>query len=136
MKSVKLLLRFPAEKTTKPLSYHLVKDYDLVFNIFSAQIHPGERGELAIELSGQEDNIDKGIKFMEDEGVEITLLSKSVSHDDNLCISCGLCTSVCPTEALTLVDDNLVFDSEKCVVCQMCVITCPLRAMSIHYTDE
>ncbi len=137
MKSVKLLLRFPADKTTRPISYHLVKDYDLVFNIYKARIDTGERGEMALEISGLEENIENGIKFLKDEGVDVTLLSKSISKDEVLCIDCGLCTSICPTQALHLSsDDMLIFDKEKCVACGMCVITCPMKAMSMLYIDE
>ena len=137
MKSMKLMLIFPKDITTRPLSYHLVKDYDLVFNIFKAQIDYDEKGELAIEVTGTEENIEKGIKFLEDEGVEVTLLSKSIMHDEDLCINCGLCTSVCPTAALSITDDDMLeFDREKCVACQMCVTTCPMRAMSVNYFDE
>ena len=128
MKSIKLMLIFPKDITTRPLSYHLVKDYDLVFNIFKAQIDYDEKGELAIEVTGTEENIEKGIKFLEDEGVEVTLLSKSIMHDEDLCVNCGLCTSVCPTSALSMNEqDMLEFDRERCVACQMCVTTCPMR---------
>lgn len=137
MKSVKLLLRFPKDITTRPISYHLVKDYDLVFNIFKAQIDYDEKGELAIEVTGLEKNIEDGIVFLKNEGVEVTLLSKTIKLDEDLCVNCGLCTSVCPTQALTIGgDDTLVFDSEKCVACQMCVTCCPMRAMSVNYFDD
>lgn len=137
MKSMKLMLIFPKDITTRPISYHLVKDYDLVFNIFKAQIDYDEKGELAIEVTGTEENIENGIKFLEDEGVEVTLLSKSIMHDEDLCINCGLCTSVCPTDALSITDDDMLeFDREKCVACQMCVTACPMRAMSVNYFDE
>ena len=131
------MLRFPKNITTRPISYHLVKDYDLIFNIFKAQIDYDEKGELAIEVTGLEKNIEDGIQFLKDEGVEVTLLSKNIHHNEDLCVNCGLCTSVCPTQALTMSgEDTLVFDSEKCVACQMCVTTCPMKAMSVNYFDE
>ena len=137
MKSVKLLLRFPVDKITKPVSYHLVKDYDLVFNIFKAQIDYDEKGELAIEVSGLDKNIEQGIAFLKGEGIDVKLLSKSIIHLEDLCVDCGLCTSVCPTQALILdTRDMLVFDDEKCVACQMCVTTCPMNAMAVNYFDE
>jgi len=137
MKSIKLLLRFPKNITTRPISYHLVKDYDLVFNIFKAKIDYDEKGELAIEVTGLEKNIENGIEFLKKEGVEVTLLSKTILHDEGLCVNCGLCTSVCPTQALTISeDDMLIFEREKCVACQMCVTTCPMNAMSVNYFDD
>ncbi len=137
MKSIKLLLRFPKDMTTKPVSYHLVKDYDLAFNIFKAKIDYDEKGELAIEVTGKEKNIEDGMKFLKEEGIEVTLLSKTIVRDKDLCVDCSLCTSVCPTQALTMgSDEKLQFDGEKCVACQMCVTTCPMNAMSVNYFDE
>ena len=37
-KKIKVTLYFPANKVTKPITYHLVKDYDLKVNILNADI--------------------------------------------------------------------------------------------------
>ncbi|HZJ57627.1 MAG TPA: NIL domain-containing protein, partial [Clostridia bacterium] len=70
MKKVKLILYFPPEKTDKPFSYYLVKDYDLIFNILQAEVQPGKRGRLTVELEGTEENIELGLAFAEKNGVQ------------------------------------------------------------------
>ena len=46
----------------------------------------------------------------------------------------GLCTGVCPTEALTLDPDTfrLKFWRSRCVVCEQCIPTCPVEAISTN----
>jgi len=134
--TTKLKLTFPAQTATKPLSYHLVKDYDLTFNIFQARISPGLAGELAIEVTGSESNIKSGIEFLRSEGINVQHLSGSINHDSQSCVHCGACTAVCPSEALYM-DENgrLAFDNELCVLCEYCIKTCPLSVLAIKYTE-
>ncbi len=136
-KKIKVLLKFPAEKSTMPVSYHLVKDYDLIFNIFQAHVRFGKRGELAIELTGEEQNLEKGLQFMRDEGIEVHILSRSIMWNGDSCVHCGACTGVCPTEALTL-DENaqLKFEQEKCIVCELCIKACPISVLYLNHTID
>ena len=48
----KLMLYFPECETEKPIVYHLVKDYDLVVNIFRAIVTPEEEGFLVLDVTG------------------------------------------------------------------------------------
>ncbi len=52
------------------------------------------------------------------------------------CISCGLCVSQCPVDAISL--DPLVIDLEKCIGCGKCIGTCPTSAMNVPWgsTDK
>jgi ferredoxin len=131
-KSVKVFLLFPKEKVGKPVSYHLVKDYDIVFNILRAEIDD-KRGELTVELSGTEENLEKGLAFVREQGVEVRLFPQSIMRDEHQCIHCGACTGVCPTQALVMDTDTwmLVFDSDKCIVCEQCVTACPVSAIDV-----
>ena len=56
------VLNFPPESGDKPLSYHLVKDYDIRINILKAEVYPGKRGSLLLELHGKKVNIEKGVE--------------------------------------------------------------------------
>jgi len=49
----KLLLHFKKNDTEKPIVYRLVKDHDLVVNIFRAKITPDETGYLVLDISGE-----------------------------------------------------------------------------------
>ena len=134
MASVKLRLGFPAEQTGKPVSYHLVKDYDLAFNIFQAHINPGMHGKMIVEIIGKKENIEAGFKFLRAQDIEVHLLENYIAWDENACMHCGACTGVCPSDALILDDDaKLCFDESKCVACEVCIKTCPVSAMHINY---
>ena len=50
--------------------------------------------------------------------------------DEDKCIDCGSCVSLCPTEALLMDDkDLLVFSEDKCIGCYLCVDSCPRFAI-------
>ncbi|MBR4421477.1 MAG: 4Fe-4S binding protein [Erysipelotrichaceae bacterium] len=54
-----------------------------------------------------------------------------VKVDRDVCIGCGACTGVCPTESLSLDDEGKsVCNEETCVDCGACVATCPVEALS------
>ena len=45
---------FPAGNVTKPVTYHLVKDYDLIINILHADISLNKVGKLTVDITGTE----------------------------------------------------------------------------------
>ena len=50
--------------------------------------------------------------------------------DNEKCVDCGACVSLCPTEALQMdEEDKLVFSEEKCIGCHLCVDSCPRFAI-------
>ena len=50
--------------------------------------------------------------------------------DDEQCIDCGACVSLCPTDALHLIDDfRLEYSYEKCIGCLLCLDSCPRNAI-------
>ena len=46
-----------------------------------------------------------------------------------ICNTCGICLSVCPTEAIA--NDCATIDSSKCIKCCACVKSCPEGARSL-----
>ena len=61
----------------------------------------------------------------------ITVERKSTVYvDEDLCIDCGGCISLCPTGALHLTEEyNLEFVKEKCIGCLLCLEACPRFAI-------
>ncbi len=127
-------LTFPPRQSLKPVIYHLVKDYDLVPNILRAQIQPAQQGRMLLEVTGRKENFAAGIAFLEEEGLTVSEAAADICLDDDLCVVCGLCTSVCKPGALTLDEEaELVFDKDKCVYCEACVVACPRRAVTLRF---
>ena len=133
--SKRIVLHFPKRMGDRPIIYRLIKDYDLEFNILKALITPEDEGLMVLALSGEQENYDKGIKYLTKNGVRIQALSKDVTRNEERCTHCGACVTICPTDAFEL--DPLTrltsFDHEKCVACGVCIKACPPRAMEVHF---
>lgn len=133
MKKIKVQMNFPANEVTKPVTYHLVRDFDLQINILHADISLNKVGKLIVDVEGDEGNIEAGLKFVEEQGIKYKLFTKSIIWQEDNCVHCGACTAVCPSGALQMdkQDWNLTFDKEKCLVCELCVKACPLNVMCV-----
>ena len=135
MAKKRMVLRFPPGLVNKPITYKLVKDYDLVLNILRARVMPNEQGMLVTELSGTKANLDKGIKYLLDSGVEIQPLARDIKWDKKKCTHCTACVPLCPTEAFVVDEKSrkISFDKKKCIACEVCVKACPYRAITIVF---
>ena len=53
--------------------------------------------------------------------------------DYDVCVACGVCEEVCPTEAIVLNDDFEIKDIEldACIGCGLCEEECPVEAIKI-----
>ena len=100
--SRRIVLHFPPLVTGQPVVYRLAKDFNLSFNILKASVSPGQEGLLVLELSGQKQDYDEGIRYLTDTGIIIQSLSQDVIRDEARCTHCGACITVCPTGAFTL----------------------------------
>lgn len=131
----KIVLHFPHRQIDQPIVYHLVKDYDLQFNILKASITPEEEGLMVLEVTGKKKQYDLGIKYLEDCGIRIEPLSRDVTRNDAKCVQCGVCVPICPTGALSLDLETrrIDFENSKCIACELCVRICPPRAMEVNF---
>jgi 4Fe-4S ferredoxin len=71
---------------------------------------------------------------------------RSLDYFNDTCVGCGICTDICPTEALKLgpvlpiarglVDmDYVNVSKNKCVLCGLCASTCPFEAFEFKIND-
>ena len=134
MKS-RVILTFSASLVNEPVTYNLVKQFDLQINILKANISSGETGTLLLELSGEEKQMELARNYLSKTGVEVEAVEKAICFQKEACIHCGACTAVCFTGALQLniFERNLVFKPEKCVVCGLCTTACPLQLFKMAW---
>jgi len=135
MATKRLTLNFPPHLIDQPVTYQLITEHDLKVNILRARITPREWGRLVVELSGSKKNLDAGLKFATDLGLDIKPLALDVQWNEDKCIECTACSSVCPTGALSVErkDMHVLFDHEKCIACELCIPACPYEAMQISF---
>jgi ferredoxin len=130
----RLTLTFPKRSIQMPVTYRLAKDFNVAANIIRAQVAPNQVGKLVVELSGDIDQLDAAIDWMRSQDIGISLVGREIIIDEDACVHCGLCTGVCPTEALTLEPQTfrLQFTRSRCIVCEQCIPTCPVQAISTN----
>ena len=131
----RLVLTFPPKLVEEPITYRLIKDYDLVVNILRAKISPEEEGRLMIELSGEKGALKRGMDYLNRLKVNIQPLARDIRWLEEKCTHCTVCVSLCPTEAI-VVDRNsmeISFNKDKCIVCGACIPACPYKAIEILF---
>lgn len=131
----RLVLTFPPKLVEEPITYRLIKDYDLVVNILRAKISPQEEGRLMIEIRGDKEAVNKGIDYLKELGVSIQPLARDIRWLENKCTHCTVCVPLCPTEAIVVDRERMEisFDKDKCIACGACIPACPYRAIEILF---
>ena len=129
----RLTLQFPREAVHQPITYRLAVDYDVASRIIRAQVAPNQRGTWVVELSGDIDELDAAQEWLMSLGLTISSAAGEIAIDPERCVDCGICSSVCPSGALSCStpDWRLQFDQRRCVVCEQCIAVCPLDAISL-----
>lgn len=130
----RVTLTFPKRSVQMPVTYRLAKEFNVAANIIRAQVAPNQIGKLVVELAGDIDQLDAAIEWMRSQDIGVSLASREILIDEETCVHCGLCTGVCPTEALTLDPQTfrLNFTRSRCIVCEQCIPTCPVQAISTN----
>lgn len=121
------------------LPFGLVKDFDdyskivndilkhdITFNIL--KFSTGSNGiNLLIDIP--EDKTKTITESLKQNNIVVNKKGR-VIIDDEKCIDCGACISLCPTDALHLdKDERLKFYYEKCIGCLLCLSACPRFAI-------
>ena len=70
MSARKLRLNYPPSLLRQPILNQLILRFDLTVNIHQAQITL-EEGWLEIEVSGEDQEIENTISWLEEEGIEV-----------------------------------------------------------------
>ena len=100
----KIYLYFPKSETEKPIVYRLVKDFNLIINIFRAKVTPEEEGYLSLDVTGEVEDIERAFAYLSTLELVIHAGNKGLHWEQNRCAHCGACVVHCPTGALSIVD--------------------------------
>ncbi|MHC4758911.1 MAG: 4Fe-4S binding protein [Planctomycetota bacterium] len=125
------MLFFPKCECEKPIIYHLVKDHNLIVNVFRAKVTPEEEGYLLLDVTGRQQDIDQALEFVKTFDVSINYSGKGLTWDQDCCTHCGHCITHCPTGALYINDRatrEVAYDEKKCIECLACIRVCPFNA--------
>ena len=129
----RITLHFPREAVHQPITYRLAVEFDIAAKILRAQIAPNQSGTMVVELSGDIDDLDAAEHWLEGQGLGLNRASGEIAIDPQRCVDCGICTSVCPSGALscTAPQWRLTFNAQRCLVCEQCIPSCPFEAIAL-----
>lgn len=129
-----VILSFPPDVVDKPMVCNMTRLFDITFNILQASITPRKEGFMTLELIGTEENCKKSLDYLKESGIKLSEVAQRISRDEESCIQCGLCTAMCPSNALHLniVNRRVEYDMDRCTACGLCVKVCPVRAMLLE----
>ena len=128
---MKAWLKFSPDITNKSIISDTIKSYDIDFNILRANITP-KGGKLLVEISGNQ--VEESIEYMESQGISVDPIKKVVRKEEEKCVDCGACVSLCPVKAISVSDDwEILVDDQLCIGCAFCTSSCPMKA--IKFTE-
>ena len=77
MATRKVMLKYPEGLIKEPLVSRMVKRFDLEANIRRARVTE-TIGEIALELEGTPESLEQGIRYLEEQGVQVEPLEGDV----------------------------------------------------------
>ena len=126
---MKFLLYVTPEIIARPLIAETVLETGALLNVDRADIKPSG-GEIIIDVP--RDKYDEVTAALIKRGAKIIPLEQPVIKDDEECINCGACISVCPTGVISFDEEwCVVMDVSKCVQCGLCITMCPHGALKV-----
>ena len=66
----RVTLVFPQDQIKEPVVFTMAKQYDIMPNIRRARVTE-TIGEMLLELEGSDENLDKGVKYLESRGIKV-----------------------------------------------------------------
>jgi len=122
-------LKFDSKTIKMPIISKVTLETGALINILRANIG-ARKGEIIVEVD--DDKAKEVEEFFKKYGVDVIELSEKIVKDDEKCIHCGLCISLCPMDVFKLNEEyKVVADVERCIHCGFCVSACPRKALHL-----
>ena len=126
---MKIKISIPTERIHNPIISESIIETGISINIMVANID-STYGELIADVNDfRFDRIKNALEFR---GAIVSILDRPILRDDEECVECGACISVCPMNVYCFdVDWNVQVDEKKCIQCGMCIKMCPHGALKL-----
>ncbi len=70
MATRKVMLKYPEHLIQEPVLFRMVRQFDVMPNIRRARV-TDTVGEIALELEGSPENLEKGVAYLREQGVQV-----------------------------------------------------------------
>lgn len=123
-----LVRRYTSELHETPYTAEVILETGAKINIDRANVD-AVRADLIIDVPG--DKLEQVAEHFRQKGLEVRRLTKLIAWDEERCIHCGACISVCPAHVFTFDQAwTIHLEGEKCIRCDVCIKACPLNALA------
>ena len=73
----RLKLTFPQDLIKEPVIFNMAKEFDVMPNIRRARVTE-TIGEMVLELDGADENVEKGIESLRQQGIDVELVEGDI----------------------------------------------------------
>lgn len=73
----RIKLTFPQHLIREPVIFTMAKQFDVIPNIRRARVTETV-GEMVLELDGADENLEKGIRYLREKGVDVELVEGDI----------------------------------------------------------
>jgi ferredoxin len=131
-KKMKLLVRrYSTDLHETPYTAEVILETGAKINIDRAYVD-AVRADLIVDVP--RDKLEQVAEHFKRKGVEVRRLIKLIAWDEERCVHCGACISVCPAGVFSFDPAwTIHLEAEKCIRCDVCIKACPLNALA--YVD-
>lgn len=127
---MKLLVRLIHE--SRPIIAQVVKDTGILINVDRARSDAHEGEEALVDVP--DESCMMVSERMRNLGAEVRILEEGIRHDEDECVDCGACISICPKGVFDFDKEwKLRVETKKCILCGKCITSCPHCALSLSY---
>ncbi|MDD3041976.1 MAG: 4Fe-4S binding protein [Methanosarcinaceae archaeon] len=126
---MKIKIIIPTERIQNPIIAESMVKTGVLLNIMVANID-STYGELIADV--EDGHFNRIKEALEERGAFVSTLDQPIHRDEEECVECGACISVCPMKVYTFDEKwNLFMDDKKCIRCGMCIKMCPHQALKL-----
>ena len=126
---MKIKISIPTERTQNPIISESIIETGISINIMVANID-STYGELIADVN--DFRFYRIKNALESRGAIVSILDRPIHRDDEECVECGACISVCPMNVYCFdVGWNVQVDEKKCIQCGLCIKMCPHGALKL-----
>jgi len=127
---MKLLVEFGRDMVQEPAIAKAILETGIAVGIERAMIE-GEEGWVLLAVD--DNDAKKFSAALKKHGISAHVQENSVSYNEEECVDCGLCISLCMKQVFSFDDTwKLVVTPERCVLCGRCAEFCPQRALIVR----